>query len=130
MAASRQIRLGCQSIISVKKIVPWVYGALILVYGLPALLIRELYLHWKLTLPGIVICVAAILVLAFYYRLLLRKGWLRLMPFVLFALGDCLSGSVSTGWVQLKSSLVSVMTEAVLAAFFGRCIFVIIRSKS
>lgn len=52
---------------------------------------------------------------------------LVMTPFVLFALGDYLSGSLLTGLIQLKTSLSGVITEAILAIFFGLCIFVILR---
>ncbi len=80
-------------------------------------------------LPGIVICLVAIVLLASYYRLLTQKGWLGLTSFVSFALGDYLSGSLLTGLFQLKTSSAGVITEAILAIFFGLCIFMIIRSN-
>ena len=73
-----------------------------------------------LKLPGIVICLLGILLLAVYYRMLVRRGWLALTPFVLFALGDYFSGSLFTGLVMLaKGSLVGVITQLVLMGAFA-----------
>jgi hypothetical protein len=78
-------------------------------------------------LPGVVICLGAVLLVGFYWRWLARRGWLMLTPFVLFAMGDCFSGALLTGLFQWKGSGGGVVTSGVLAGFFATQIFVILR---
>jgi hypothetical protein len=101
------------------------------IYGMTLypVLVLGLTICAGLRMPGVLICAASVLLVAFYRRLLLKRGWLRLTPFVLFALGDYFSGSFFTGLVQLKSSIVGVLTEMLLAGFFARCISAILKSN-
>jgi hypothetical protein len=70
-------------------------------------------------LPGIVVCLLAALILAAYYRTVLRRGGLSLRPFVLFALGDYSGGALFTGLVMFaKGSWMGVLSELVLMGIF------------
>jgi len=83
-----------------------------------------------LKLPSIAVCAAAVLLIAFFLRLLTRKGWLRLTPFILFALGDYLSGALLTGLVQLKTSPAAAIANAILALMFVIFIFAALKSRA
>jgi hypothetical protein len=70
--------------------------------------------------PNLIICVLSVLLITLYYKFLLKKNWISLKPFVLFALGDYLSGALFTGLVMLaKGSAIGVTTELVLIGIFA-----------
>jgi hypothetical protein len=78
--------------------------------------------------PGILICGASVLLLAYSYRLIVRRNWLSMASFMPLVLGDYLSGSIFTLLVLLgHGNLIGAVGNGILIVIFCRWIALVLR---